>query len=167
MEQPRERRLDSPGRSVAGHGSEPVRRARRTGRVQVRVEVRLFATLAAFLPAHGRDGVADLEIPDGSTVADVAHYLGIPPDHARVVLVNGRDIGSETHLAACDVVTIFPPLAGGSVSRAAAGGGAPYASRGSVANEATPLSGSMARSAVARSIAESISAPTSSATPLQ
>jgi len=133
----------------------------------VRVEVRLFATLAAFLPAHGRDGVADLEIPDGSTVADVAHYLGIPPDHARVVLVNGRDIGSETHLAACDVVTIFPPLAGGSVSRAAAGGGAPYASRGSVANEATPLSGSMARSAVARSIAESISAPTSSATPLQ
>src|SRR2546427_7999649 len=89
------------------------------------VKVRLFATLAAFLPAHGRDGVADLEIPEGSTVADVAHCLGIPPDLARVVLVNGCDIGSEAHLAACDVVTIFPPLAGGSVSRAAAEGGAP------------------------------------------
>jgi molybdopterin converting factor small subunit len=29
------------------------------------------------------------------------------------VLVNGRDIGPEARLAARDVVTIFPPLAGG------------------------------------------------------
>ncbi len=79
----------------------------------MRVEVRLFATLAAFLPPHGRDGVAELELPEGSTVADVAQRLGIPPGLARVVLVNGRDIGSDASLAARDVVTIFPPLAGG------------------------------------------------------
>ena len=79
----------------------------------MRVEVRLFATLAPFLPPHSRDGAAELEIPEGSTVADVARRLGIPPDLARVVLVNGRDIGSEARLTARDVVTIFPPLAGG------------------------------------------------------
>jgi len=79
----------------------------------VRVEVRLFATLAAFLPPHGRDGAAELELPEGSTVADVAQRLGIPPGLARVVLVNGCDIGSDASLAARDVVTIFPPLAGG------------------------------------------------------
>jgi len=79
----------------------------------VRVEVRLFATLAAFLPSDGRDGTAELEIPEGSTVTDVARRLGIPPDLARVVLVNGRDIGSEARLTSRDVVTIFPPLAGG------------------------------------------------------
>jgi len=86
----------------------------------VRVEVHLFATLAAFLPPHGRDGVAELDLPDGCTIADVTHRLGIPPELARVVLVNGRDVGSETPLAAHDVVTIFPPLAGGSVRGVAA-----------------------------------------------
>ncbi len=79
----------------------------------MRVEVRLFATLAAFLPPDGRDGAAELEIPEGSTVADVTRRLGIPPDLARVVLVNGRDMGAEAPLAGRDVVIIFPPLAGG------------------------------------------------------
>lgn len=84
----------------------------------MRVEVRLFATLAAFLPAQSRDGVAVLEVPDGATTLDVARRLGIPPDFARVVLVNGRDVGVEAPLAAEDIVTIFPPLAGGSSTRA-------------------------------------------------
>jgi sulfur-carrier protein len=79
----------------------------------VKVEVRLFATLASFLPAHSRDGAAELELPEGSTVTEVTRCLGIPADLARVVLVNGRDIGPEARLAARDVVTIFPPLAGG------------------------------------------------------
>ena len=79
----------------------------------MRVEVRLFATLAPFLPADSRDGAADLEIPEGSTIVDITDRLGIPPDLARVVLVNGRDVGSNAPLAPRDVVTIFPPLAGG------------------------------------------------------
>ena len=82
----------------------------------MRIEVRLFANLAAFLPPHGRHGVAELEVPDGSTVADVTRQLGIPADLARVVLVNGHDAASEARLSLRDVVTIFPPLAGGSVS---------------------------------------------------
>jgi molybdopterin converting factor small subunit len=79
----------------------------------VKVEVKLFATLASFLPCHGREGAAEIEIPEGSTVAEVTRRLGIPSDLARVVLVNGRDLGSEAPLTAHDVVTIFPPLAGG------------------------------------------------------
>jgi hypothetical protein len=85
----------------------------------VRIEVRLFANLAVFLPPHGRDGVAELEIPEDSTVTDVTRRLGIPPDLARVVLVNGLDADAAARLAPRDVVTIFPPLAGGSVSRGA------------------------------------------------
>lgn len=144
----------------------------------MRVEVQLFATLAAFLPSEGRDGIAELEIPEGSTVVDLARRLGIPPDLARVVLVNGHDIGSEAPLAPEDIVTIFPPLAGGSwqvavgaeqrrAVRARRRSKTPYASRGSEARAARRLSGFRVRSATARSIVESISAPTSSATPLQ
>ena len=79
----------------------------------MRVEVRLFATLVDFLPSQGRDGIVQLEVPDGSTVAEVTGRLGIPADVARVVLVNGRDVEPEQRLAKQDVVTIFPPLAGG------------------------------------------------------
>ena len=82
----------------------------------MKVEVRLFATLVPFLPAHGRNGAADLEVPEGSTVTEITRRLGIPTDLARVVLVNGRDIGPDAPLAAHDVVTIFPPLAGGTHS---------------------------------------------------
>jgi molybdopterin converting factor small subunit len=79
----------------------------------VRVEVRLFATLAEYRPPDGRDGVAELDIPEGSAVVDVTRRLGIPADLARVVLINGRDAGAEAVLSSRDVVTIFPPLAGG------------------------------------------------------
>lgn len=134
----------------------------------MRVEVRLFATLTDFLPPHSKNGVAEFEIPEGSTVGDVTHRLGIPSDLARVVLVNGVDAGSEARLAPRDVITIFPPLAGGSVTRIAPRrGGVVYASRGRVASTAASCPASPASSAAAWSIAESSSAPTSSATPLQ
>jgi molybdopterin converting factor small subunit len=79
----------------------------------VRVEVRLFATLAGFLPADSREGAATLDVPAGSTVRDVIQRLGVPVDLERVSLVNGTDAGPERTLQAGDVVTVFPPLSGG------------------------------------------------------
>jgi molybdopterin converting factor small subunit len=79
----------------------------------VKVEVRLFATLALFLPPGGHDGVATLEVPDRSTVRDVVQHLGIPADLERVTLVNGGDATPERLLSAGDVLTLFPPLVGG------------------------------------------------------
>jgi molybdopterin converting factor small subunit len=79
----------------------------------VRVEVRLFATLAAYLPPMGREGAVSLDVPPGSTVHDVIERLGIPADLERVALVNGGDAAAEQPLSPGDVVTVFPPLAGG------------------------------------------------------
>jgi len=79
----------------------------------VRVEVRLFATLVPFLPPDSRDGAAVLEVPEGSTVHDVVRRLGIPADLERVTLLNGGDSAPDARLHAGDVVTVFPPLAGG------------------------------------------------------
>jgi molybdopterin converting factor small subunit len=79
----------------------------------VRVEVQLFATLAAHLPPGSRGGVAVLDVPDGTTVADLCRRLGIPGDLARVALVNGEEAEGRRPLGPADVVAVFPPLVGG------------------------------------------------------
>jgi molybdopterin synthase sulfur carrier subunit len=80
----------------------------------VRVEIRLFATLERFLPPGSRDGVAVLDVPDGSTASEVALRLGIPAGFDRVLLVNGREAPPERTLAPGDVLDLYPPLSGGS-----------------------------------------------------
>jgi sulfur-carrier protein len=79
----------------------------------VRVEVQLFATLVSFLPPDSRNGATTLDMPEGSTVRDVARRLGIPGDFDRVSLVNGQAAELERALHPGDVVTVFPPLMGG------------------------------------------------------
>ncbi len=79
----------------------------------MRVEVRLFATLVPYLPPDGREGAAVLEVPEGSTVRDVVRRLGIPADLERVTLLNGGDSVPDAPLRPGDVLTVFPPLAGG------------------------------------------------------
>jgi sulfur-carrier protein len=76
----------------------------------LKVEVRLFATFTRYLPPRG---VGVVEVPAGSTVGDLAHRLAIPPGLERVTLVNGEEAWPERPLQPGDVVTLFPPLAGG------------------------------------------------------
>ena len=79
----------------------------------MKVEVHLFATLTGFLPdgATG-DGVA-LDVPEGSTVADIVRALEIPDNFDCVKVVNGHDVPSDQPLADQDVLSLFPPLVGG------------------------------------------------------
>ena len=79
----------------------------------MKIEVRLFANLAEFLPAGSRGGIAILDVPARSSVDDVGRLLGIPTELSRIVLVNGQDAELEHRLAPDDILTIFPPLAGG------------------------------------------------------
>jgi len=75
--------------------------------------VRLFANLADYLPATGRGGAATVDLPAGATVDELVKALAIPEDLPRLLLVNGHDAGSGHPLKGGDVVSIFPPLAGG------------------------------------------------------
>jgi molybdopterin converting factor small subunit len=79
----------------------------------VSVEVRLFATLAQFLPPGSHDGSAVLDVSDEVTIADLVQRLGIPPGFDRVLLLNGVEAEPEARVRSGDVVDIFPPLAGG------------------------------------------------------
>ena len=79
----------------------------------MKVDVRLFATLAVYLPADEHGACARLEVPDGSTVGQVIRRLGIPDELPRITLLNGLDVEPEQRLHEGDTVSVFPPLAGG------------------------------------------------------
>ena len=84
----------------------------------MRVEVRLFATLAPFLPPGSRDGAGTVDLEPGATVLRLVERLAIPSEMSRIVLVNGREAEDDERLEAGDIVDMFPPLAGGSALRA-------------------------------------------------
>ena len=79
----------------------------------MKIEVRLFATLATYLPEESDGWSATLEVPDGGTVTDVVRSLGIPDEMPFVTMINGRDAALDQPLADGDVLSLFPPLAGG------------------------------------------------------
>lgn len=79
----------------------------------MKVEVRLFATLVPYLPPGSRDGVAVVDVPDGVTPRELTRRLGIPAELDRVVLVNGAEAPTDGPLRDRDVITVYPPLAGG------------------------------------------------------
>ena len=72
------------------------------------VEVRLFATFR-----QGRFKEKQMEFPEGSSLADLLAHLQIAEKEARILLVNGIATSPDHKLASNDLVSIFPPMAGG------------------------------------------------------
>jgi molybdopterin converting factor small subunit len=79
----------------------------------VQVAVHLTATLRAYLPPGTRGDHVVLDVPDGTTVGQVVDSLRIPSGLERLTVVNGRDAAPDQALADGDVLSLFPPLAGG------------------------------------------------------
>ncbi len=79
----------------------------------MKVEVHLFALLERYLPAGAEGDGASLDVPLGTTVRDVVELLEIPGELSCLTVVNGRDAPPEQRLAPGDVLSMFPPLAGG------------------------------------------------------
>jgi molybdopterin converting factor small subunit len=79
----------------------------------MKVEVRLFALLERYLPPDASGDAASLDVPPGTTVRDVIELLEIPKDLSCLTVINGRDASPEQLLAPGDVLSMFPPLAGG------------------------------------------------------
>jgi len=79
----------------------------------VRVEVHLTATLRRYLPPGAVGDHVLLDLAPGTTVGQVVHSLRIPVDLERLTVVNGRDAAPDQPLVEGDVLSLFPPLAGG------------------------------------------------------
>ena len=79
----------------------------------MKVAVQLFATLGSYLPPEAVGDSVTLDLPAGTTADDVVRSLGIPDDLECVRVVNGREWPAGYLLADGDVLSLFPPLAGG------------------------------------------------------
>ncbi|MGA2080007.1 MAG: MoaD/ThiS family protein [Holophaga sp.] len=84
----------------------------------MKVTLKLFATLGVHLPpAARREGQAEVEAPDGTTVADMIGLQRLPLHLCALVLVNGRFVGprelGDQVLQDGDVLAIWPPVGGG------------------------------------------------------
>jgi molybdopterin converting factor small subunit len=80
----------------------------------MKVHVKLFASLRKYLPSDARDDTITLDVPEGATVAEIVTRLGIPDEHARMVVCGGRQVEISTPVLDGQQVSVFPPLAGGS-----------------------------------------------------
>jgi molybdopterin synthase sulfur carrier subunit len=79
----------------------------------VKVEVQLFATLSSYRPDGAAGDGTTLDVPEGTTVGEVIEALRIPPEVDCLRVVNGRDAEPGQRLVDGDVLSLFPPLAGG------------------------------------------------------
>jgi molybdopterin converting factor small subunit len=77
----------------------------------VTVRLRLFAGLRKVLPP-GPDPYP-AEVADGATVAEVLDTFGVPRSKPRIIFVNGRHAGLDQILLDGDLLSVFPPVAGG------------------------------------------------------
>ncbi len=75
----------------------------------MKVEVQLFATLAAYLPAGAAGDSVTLEMPDATTVGEVVRVLHIPEGLDCLSVVNGHDAPSERHLVERRCAVAVPP----------------------------------------------------------
>ncbi|MBO8168212.1 MAG: MoaD/ThiS family protein [Thermoanaerobacteraceae bacterium] len=78
----------------------------------MQLEVRLFANLRDYLPKDSK-GQVKVELPEGSTAADLIKHLNIPRDLPLIIMVNGRREPENHVLQDGDRVGIFPPVGGG------------------------------------------------------
>ena len=82
------------------------------------IEVRLFANLNRFLPRGATGRRARMPVPERCTISTLVSQLAIPAAAVHLVAVNGRHQQDSNYvLHDGDVVSIFPPLAGGSDTR--------------------------------------------------
>jgi molybdopterin converting factor small subunit len=83
----------------------------------VKVTVKLYATLADYLPPGARNNRVEIEVADAATVDAVLQPFLLPPKLTHLVLVNGTYVAPDarpaTRLSAGDVVAVWPPIAGG------------------------------------------------------
>ncbi len=78
----------------------------------IHVTRKLLGPFRIFAAAADTDGAEQLELAPCARLSE-ALGLALPPDAPRVVLLNGVQHDDDPQLSDGDVITVFPPIAGG------------------------------------------------------
>lgn len=97
--------------------SRPRRASDRSNSALMKVTLKLYASLGAFLPAGTQRNAIQLDVPDGATVGELLKRNNVPRENCHLILVNGNfappaSADGKT-LADGDTVAVWPPVAGG------------------------------------------------------
>ena len=79
----------------------------------IRVECRLYAALRRYAPDHGLGEAMELELNEGTTLAELYELLEVPPDEVKRAFVSGISRDPSHALSNGDRVALFPPIGGG------------------------------------------------------
>jgi molybdopterin converting factor small subunit len=79
----------------------------------MRIEVKLFANFREFLPPGTGGYSVFLEVETGTTIGQVLEILRIPESIPMLTLVKGIHRKFEDAMLPGDVLSLFPPVAGG------------------------------------------------------
>ena len=79
----------------------------------MKVSVRLIGSYRKLLPPETKGSVIELDIPRGTSVADLMSQFGVPLTQDSVIVVNGLSIDWTTALVEGDEVSAFSAMAGG------------------------------------------------------
>ena len=77
------------------------------------IHVKLIANYRDQLPPEAKNGVVEIDVPDGTTVRDAISRFDIPLDDTSVIVLNGLTVDLDMPLKEGDMVTAFSAIAGG------------------------------------------------------
>lgn len=79
----------------------------------MKIELRLYASLAALMPKQTGGKSLTMEVSDGTTIRDLLQQLKVPRKEIKVIFLNGIHADDGDILKEGDRVGIFPAVAGG------------------------------------------------------
>ena len=79
----------------------------------MKLTVKLSTTLRDYVSDYVPETGLQVEMPEGSTVAQLAQHLGLPPQDIKIVMVNGRQQKVSDLMRDGDRIAYFPAVGGG------------------------------------------------------
>ncbi len=83
----------------------------------MKVTLKLYASLGAFLPPGAERNMIDLDVAEGTTVRGLLDAYNVPPQACHLVLLNGHfqapGVRTSVTLKNGDALAVWPPVAGG------------------------------------------------------
>jgi molybdopterin converting factor small subunit len=77
------------------------------------IEVRLYATFRDLLPEGPYNFSLIKDVREGTTLKELSSLLNLPEEIPKIFVVRGSIVDENYVLKEGDIVSIFPPIAGG------------------------------------------------------